>query len=185
MRAAGLLLPPADPDVDVSWFCCPYPELQTPAARELTFPPNRPALVRGGVELVVGFRQQRLIRLPASPYALLHRGRKRAQPCPFTRMGGEIRVEVDGRPGVVTVLEAYFPGWQVLTPNGWREVEPGHKGLLRAPVAAGQTELRFRFQRWTRPRTAGWLLTGLTALGLTVLWAWRPRRREAPPPDHG
>lgn len=186
VRAAGLLLPPTDPDIDVSLFCCAYPEFQTPAAQVLSFPSrSRLVLTRAGVGLFVGPFRQRLVRVPAQPYAVLNHGRRRSEPRPATRRGGEIVVPVDGKPGSVTVLEEYFPGWQVLTAGGWQEVQPTRSGLLRSPVGRGQTEARFRFRRWTRPRTAGWLLTGLTALGLTALCAGRPRQREAPPHPRG
>lgn len=189
LRAAGLLLPAEDPEIDVSAFCCAYPDFETPAARALSSPArSRLVLVRAGVGLMVGPIRQRLVRLPAEPYAVLRRGRDRSEARPFTRRAGEIAVLVDGRPGTVTVLEEYFPGWQVLTANGWQEAEPARNGLLRARVERGQTEVRFRYRRWTRPRIAGWLLTGLTALGLlagVTLGAWRPRPRAAPPPARG
>ncbi|HYH45867.1 MAG TPA: hypothetical protein VEG34_09280, partial [Thermoanaerobaculia bacterium] len=79
------------------------------------------------------------------------------------------------------VLEQYFPGWQVLGKEGWQEVRPTRAGLLKARVAAGQKEVRFRFQRWTGPRIAGWLLTGLASLAVLAL----VRRREDPPPGRG
>ena len=186
VRSSGFLLPPADPRIDTSYFCCAFPELQTPIVRALSRESRQPqVLIRAGVSVFVGPGNQTLVRLPGVPYASLRHGRGRTQPRPFTRGGGEIRVRLDGRPGLVVVLEEYFPGWQVLTDEGWEEVRPTRTGLLRTRVAAGQTEVRFRFRRWTRPRTAGWLLTGLTALGLAGLCAWRPRRREAPPPDRG
>ncbi|MES1240468.1 MAG: hypothetical protein ABUT39_02510 [Acidobacteriota bacterium] len=184
-RVSGLFLPPADPAIGTSYFCCAYPELETPLANAFSRPFRQPeVLIRTGVGLSVRPGQMPL-RLTASPYAALHRRHDRPEPRPFTREGGEIRVQLDGRPGLVTVLEEYFPGWQVLTGGGWKEVRPTRNGLLRTRVTAGQTEARFRFRRWTRPRTAGWLLTGLTALVLLVPCAWRPRRREAPPPGRG
>lgn len=188
LRSTGLLLPPTDPGIDTSHFCCAYPDFQTPQARALSQPPRQPdVLIRAGVGLFARPGTGTLVRLPAAPYAALRRGRRQSEPRPFTRAGGEIRVQLDGRPGLVTVLEEYFPGWQVLTAEGWKEVEPTRTGLLRARVVAGQREARFRFRRWTRPRIAGWLVTGLTALGLAgmVLAAGRPRPREAPPPDRG
>jgi hypothetical protein len=188
LRSTGFLLPPTDPRIDTSYFCCAYPDFQTPQARALSQPPRQPdVLIRAGVGLFARPGTGTLVRLPAAPYAALRHGRRPPRSQPFTRGGGEIRVRLDGRPGLVTVLEAYFPGWQVLTDQGWREVEPTRTGLLRARVAAGQTEARFRFRRWTRPRVAGWLVTGLTALGLAamVLSAGRPRPREAPPPGRG
>jgi hypothetical protein len=188
LRSAGLLLPPTDPRIDTSYFCCAYTPLQTPAARLLSEPPRSPeVLARAGVGLFVRPGTQRLVRLAAEPYAVLRRGRQRgrSQPRPFTRERGEIRVELDGRPGMVLVLEEYFPGWQVLTPQGWRDVRPSRNGLLRARVEAGQREVRFRFHRWTPVRNAGWLLTGSTALALLALSAWQLRRKAAPPPDRG
>jgi hypothetical protein len=186
LRAAGLLLPPADPAIDVSYFCCAYPEFETPIARALSSPPrSRQVLVRAGVGIFVGPGRQILVRLPAEPYAVLRRGRNRSEPRPFTRAAGEITVEVDGRPGTVTVLEEDFPGWQVLTGKGWQDVRQARSGLLRARVEPGHKEVRFRFRRWTPERVAGWLLTAGTALALLALCAWRPRRRADPPPGRG
>lgn len=186
VRSSGFLLPPADPGIDTSYFCCAFPELQTPIVRALSRESRQPqVLIRAGVSVFVRPGNQALVRLPGTPYASLRHARGRTEPRPFTRGGGEIRVRLDGRPGLVVVLEEYFPGWQVLTDEGWEEVRPTRTGLLRTRVAAGQTEVRFRFRRWSRPRIAGWLLTGLTALGLAGLCAWRPRRREARPPDRG
>ncbi|HEX3127697.1 MAG TPA: 6-pyruvoyl-tetrahydropterin synthase-related protein [Thermoanaerobaculia bacterium] len=188
IRSSGLLLPPADPGIDTSYFCCAYPVFETPLARAFSFPPQQPnVLIRAGVGLFARPGTQALVRLPAAPYASLRRGRRRPEPLPFTRQGGEIRVRLDGRPGQVMVLEEYFPGWQVLTDEGWKEVRPNPTGLLRMHAARGQTEARFRFQRWTRPRIAGWLVTALTALGLAgmALSAGRPRRRADPPPGRG
>lgn len=188
LRSTGLLLPPTDAGIDTSYFCCAYPDFQTPQARALSQPPRQPdVLIRAGVGLFARPGTGTLVRLPAEPYAALHRGRGRSEARPFTRTGGEIAVKLDRKPGAVTVLEAYFPGWQVLTDEGWKEVEPTRTGLLRARVVRGQTEARFRFRRWTRPRIAGWLVTGLTALGLAgmVLSAGRPRPREVPPPARG
>jgi hypothetical protein len=189
IRSSGLLLPSADPGIDVSYFCCAYPEFDTPLVRASSRQSRQPdVLIRAGVGLFVRPGTQKLVRLQAAPYATWRRGRSRPEPRTFTRSGGEIRVQLDGRPGLVVVLEEHFPGWQVLTDRGWKEVRPTRAGLLRARVAAGQKEVRFRFQRWTRARTAGWLLTGLTALvfltGL-ALSAERARPRAAPPPDHG
>jgi hypothetical protein len=186
LRSTGLLLPPTDPGIDTSYFCCAYPDFQTPQAHALSQPPRQPdVLIRAGVGLFARPATGMLVRLPAAPYAVLGHGRRPPQPQEFTRAGGEIRVRLDGRPGQLTILEAYFPGWEVLTDQGWREVEPTRNGLLRTRVAAGQTEARFRFRRWTRPRIAGWLVTGLTALCLTVLCVWRFRPKEDPPPRRG
>jgi hypothetical protein len=185
LRSSGLLLPPADPGIDTSYFCCAYPDFETPLAQAFSQPPRQPdVLIRAGVGIFVRPATQSLVRLPAAPYAVLRHGRNPPKPRPFTRGGGEIRVQLDGRPGTVTVLEEYFPGWQVRTGEGWREAEATRNGLLRARVEPGQTEVRFRFQRWTRPRIAGWLVTGLTALVLMVL-ARRRRPTADPPPDRG
>ncbi|MFL6194019.1 MAG: hypothetical protein ACJ75H_07600, partial [Thermoanaerobaculia bacterium] len=176
-----------------SYFCCAYPEFETPLAVAFSRPPRQlDVLARAGVGLFVrpGGNQE-LVRLPAAPYATWRRGRGRIEPRAFTRSGGEIRVALDGRPGLVMVLEEYFPGWQVLMGKEWKEVRPTRTGLLRARVVAGQTEARFRFRRWTRPRIAGWTLTGLTALILLAgligpaLSARRLRRRAALPPGRG
>jgi hypothetical protein len=184
LRSSGLLLPPADPGIDTSYFCCAYPDFQTPLARAFSQLPRQPdVLIRAGVGLFARPGTQTLVRLPAAPYAMLRHGQSR-EPRAFTRRGGEIRVRLDGRPGLVTVLEEYFPGWQVLTDTGWKEVRPTRAGLLRTRVVAGQTEARFRFQRWTRPRIAGWSLTGLTALVL-LMGSRRARPRAAPPPGRG
>jgi hypothetical protein len=193
VRSTGLVLPPADPRIDTSYFCCAYPEFETPLAVALSKPPRQSdVLVRAGVGLFVRpGGTQKLVRLPAAPYAAWRRGRGPIEPRAFTRSGGEIRVALDGRPGLVTVLEEYFPGWQMLMGKEWKEVRPTRTGLLRARVVAGQTEARFRFKRWTRPRIAGWTLTGLTALILLTgligpaLSARRLRRREGLPPDRG
>jgi hypothetical protein len=186
VRSSGFLLPPTDPRIDTSYFCCAFPEFQTPEIRALSRNSRQPdVLIRAGVSVFVRPGSRTLVRLPAIPYATLRHNRGQLRPQPFTRGGGEIRVRLDGRPGLVVVLEEYFPGWEVLTDEGWKEVRPTRTGLLRTRVTAGQMEARFRFRRWTRPRTAGWLLTGLTVLGLAALCAWPPRRREAPPPGRG
>src|SRR6185436_7462862 len=64
LRSAGLVLPPADPRLDVSYFCCAYPELETPAARLLSDPPRNPVvLARAGVGLFVRPNTKQLVRL--------------------------------------------------------------------------------------------------------------------------
>lgn len=170
MRAAGMFLPPADPEIDVSLFCCAFPEYATPAARDAFTPASDPAvLARAGVGAVVALGGQELTRLEAAPYAVWWREGRPPRPRPFTRDGGEIVVRLDGRRGNVRVLEQFFPGWQVLTGEGWRPVRPARTGVLRARVEAGQTEIRFRYRPWTRERVLGWLLTGITAAALLVL----------------
>jgi len=168
LRVSGLFLPPSrgtGPYGDVSLFCCAYPEFQAPSALRR----GRIILARSGVGMFVGYREQKLGRLDAKPYATWRRERGRPRPRSFRRGGGEIVVELDGRPGNVVVLEEYLPGWQVLAGDGWREVEPTRAGLLQGWAAAGQKEVRFRYDRWTRPRILGCLLTVLTAAGLLIL----------------
>jgi hypothetical protein len=182
LRAAGLFLPPPDPETDIGLFCCSYPEYATPAVREAFTPVgNHGVLARAGVGLFVGPYTQQLVGLGAAPYAVRLGRRQEVKPLRFQRGGGEIRVESDGRPGTVLVLEQYFPGWQVLGKEAWQEVRPTRAGLLKARVTAGQKEVRFRFQRWTGPRIAGWLITGLAFLAVLLM----ARRKEDPPPDRG
>lgn len=193
IRVSGLFLPPArgtGPLGDISLFCCAYPEFQTPAVRVSFTPPrNRAILAQAGVGLFVGPGAQRLVRLEAEPYASWRPGRGQSEPRSFRRGGGEVVVALDGRPGVVVVLEQHIPGWQVLTEDGWREAEHTRTGVLRTRVTQGQREVRFRFHRWGRSRTAGWLLTGLASLVVLALCAvsayQRVRRKEGPPPGRG
>ena len=181
-RAAGLFLPPPGPETATGLYCCVYPEYETPAVRAAFAPVgNHGVFARAGVGLFVGPYTQKLVRLPAAPYAVRIGKRREVEPLRFQRGGGEIRVESDGRSGTVLVLEQYFPGWQVLGKEGWQEVRPTRAGLLKARVIAGQKEVRFRFQRWTGPRIAGWLLTGLASLAVLAL----VRRKEDPPPGRG
>lgn len=177
LRVSGLFLPPAN-ETDVSLFCCAYPEFQTPAVR-VSFSPtrNRTVLARAGVGLFVGPAAQKLVRLEPEPYASWRR-----EPRLFRRGGGEVVVELDGRPGIVVVVEQYVPGWQVLGKDGWREAQHTRTGLLRTRVEEGQKEVRFRLRRWTRPRIAGWLLTGLASLAVLALWV---RPKEGHPPGRG
>lgn len=186
LRTAGYFLPPPGPETDTGLFCCAYPEYTTPPARGAFTPiGNHGVLARAGVGLFVGPYTQKLVRLPAAPYAVWLGKRQRVEPLRFERGGGEIRVQSNGRPGTVLVLEQHFPGWQVLGEEGWLEVRPTRAGLLKARVVAGQREVRFRFHRWTGPRIAGWLLTGLASLAALALF-WLPARRKgAPPPDRG
>ena len=142
---------------------------------------NHGVLARAGVGLFVGPYTQNLVGLAAAPYAVRLGRRQEVEPLRFQRGGGEIRVESDGRPGTVLILEQYFPGWQVLGKAGWQEARPARAGLLKARVTAGQKEVRFRFQRWTGPRTAGWLITALASLAVLAL----VRRKEDPPPGRG
>lgn len=180
LRAAGYFLPP--PGEGPGLFCCAYPEYTSPAARQAFTPVERHAvLARAGVSLFVGPGTQELVRLDPAPYAVRLGRRKEVKTLPFQRGRGKIRVESDGRPGTVLVLEQYFPGWQVLGPNGWREVKPTRTGLLKARVVAAQEEVRFRFRRWTGPRIAGWALTGLASLAVLAL----ARRKADHPPGRG
>lgn len=198
LRVSGLFLPPAEPpgrDAQLSLFCCAYPEFETPAVR-LAFARTRTReiLEQAGVGLFVGPGAQRLIPLEPEPYASWRNAGGRSHPRRFTRNGGEITVELDGRPGIVVVIEQYVPGWQVLTENGWKDVKPTRAGLLRARVHPGQKEVRFRYRRWDRAHTAGWLLTALSALLILALLAplapmapaapWA-RRTADPPPGRG
>lgn len=169
-RVAGMFLPPADPDADVSLFCCAYPEYATPAVRNAFTPARDPAvLARAGVGAYVDLGGHELNRLTAAPYAVQWAEGQPPAPRPFTRDGGEIVVRLDGRPGSVRVLEQGFPGWQVLTAEGWRPARLDETGVLRARVEVGQAEVRFRYRPWTPERVAGWLVTLLTAAGLLVL----------------
>lgn len=192
LRVSGLFLPPAEPprrDAQLSLFCCAYPELETPTVRAVfARTRTREVLEQAGVGLFVGPGAQKLIPLEPVPYASWRRGKGGARPRTFTRSGGEITVELDGRAGIVTVLEQYVPGWQVLTENGWKDVKPTRAGLLRARVHPGQREVRFRYHRWGRAHVAGWLLTTLS--GLLILFLLAPispwaGRRAAPPPCRG
>ncbi|MFP5286621.1 MAG: hypothetical protein ACLGI9_12840, partial [Thermoanaerobaculia bacterium] len=186
LRAAGYFLPPPGPETDTGLFCCAYPEYTTPAAREAFTPVgNHGVLARAGVGLFMGPYTQKLVRLPAAPYAVWLGRRQKVEPLRFERGGGEIRIRSNGRPGTVLVLEQYFPGWQVLGEKGWLEVRPTRAGLLKARAVAGQREVRFRFRRWTGPRIGGWLLTGLASLAVLALCVRPAHRREDPPPGRG
>lgn len=181
-RAAGLFLPPPDPETGTGLFCCAYPEYGTPAVRQAFTPiGNHGVLARAGVGLFVGPSSQTLARLPAAPYATWLGKRRQVEPLRFERGGGRIRVELNGRPGTVLLLEQCFPGWQVLGEKGWLEVRPTRAGLLKARVVPGQRWLRFRFRTWTGPRIAGWLLTGLASLAVVAL----ARRTGDRPPGRG
>ena len=195
-RVSGLFLPPAEPpgkDAELSLFCCAYPDFETPAVRAaFARTRTREVLAQAGVSLFVGPGAQRLIAIEEpEPYASWRKERGSPRPRRFTRRGGEITVELNGRSGIVVVLEQYIPGWQVLTEDGWRDVKPTRAGLLRARVRPGQREVRFRYHRWGRAHTAGWLLTALSALLALALLAPRPwagrwaRRRADPPPGRG
>jgi len=169
-RVAGLFVPPPEP-APVGLFCCAYtPEYMTPVTQEAFSPDMDPGvLARAGVQwLALPLRDAR--KLPgARPYAAWWSGKGRPEPRRFVRGGGEIAVELDGRPGTALVLEMYFPGWQARTKDGWREVQPNWEGLLMAPVEAGQPVLQLRFDIWTPARIAGCALSLLTVLGLLVL----------------
>jgi hypothetical protein len=187
LRAAGYFLPPpGHPEMNTGLFCCAYPEYGTPAVRAAFTPiGNHGVLARAGVGLFVGPYSQKLVRLPAAPYAVRLGKGQQVEPLKFDRGGGEIRVQSNGLPGTVLVLEQYFPGWQVLGKEGWEEVRPTRAGLMKARVTAGQKEVRFRFQRWTGPRIAGWLITGLASLAVLALCARPARPKGGLPPDHG
>ena len=169
-RVAGMFLPPDGQDVDVSLFCCAFPEYATPAVRKAFTPARDPAvLARAGVGAYVEPGGQELNRLTPAPYAVQWAEGRPSEPRPFNRDGGQIVVRLDGRPGSVRVLEQGFPGWQVLTDQGWRPARIDPTGVLRAQVEAGQKEVRFRYQPWTPERACGWLVTLLTAAALLVL----------------
>lgn len=186
LRTAGMFLPPPGPDAATGLFCCAYPEYATPAVRRAFTPVTDPdVLARAGVGLFVGAHGQEVVALAAAPYAARLDGRGEVEPLIFRRGGGQIRVTLDGRPGTVVLLEQGFPGWQVFGPEGWKAVRPARDGLLRARVVHGQREVRFRFQGWTRPRIAGWLLSALASLAVLALGALPARRREDRPPGRG
>ncbi|HWM90718.1 MAG TPA: 6-pyruvoyl-tetrahydropterin synthase-related protein [Thermoanaerobaculia bacterium] len=178
-RIAGMFVPPPKP-APLALFCCAYsPEYMTPAAEEAFYPAMKPSvLARAGVQWIAYPGTGRVEQQPARPYASWWGGKGKPEPRRFVRGGGEIAVELDGRPGTVLVLEMHFPGWQVLTQDGWRDARPNWEGLLMAPVEAGQQVLQLRFQVWTPVRIAGCLLSVLTALGLLVL-TLIPARRPA------
>ncbi|MEA2562821.1 MAG: hypothetical protein QOH06_4325 [Acidobacteriota bacterium] len=169
-RIAGMFVPPPAP-APLSLFCCAYtPEYSTPATEEAFYPAMEPSvLARAGVQWVAFPGTGRIEQRPARPYAAWWNGQGRPEPRRFIRGGGEIAVELDGRPGTVLVLEMYFPGWQALTKDGWREVQPNWEGLLMARVEAGQPVLQLRFHVWTPARLAGFALSLITALALLVL----------------
>ncbi len=181
LRAAGLVLPSED---DTSYFCCAYSEFSPrPAWNTVTSPRDRAVLVRAGVGLVAEPGSLNSVRLAAEPYAVQRWDQKRAEARLLHRSRGEITVEVKAEGGMVQVLEAFYPGWQVWSEDGWRDVEPTADGFLQAPVEPGAgTTVRFRFDRWAPVRMAGRLLTGATAAVLLMACAGWPRRRVAPPP---
>jgi hypothetical protein len=184
-RVAGLFLPPTRPATEVSIFCCSFREYATHLTHKTFSPAGAPSvLAKAGVTLFVGPARQQLTELRPRPYASWWRSGDRIEPRKFHRAGGKITVELDGRPGTVIVLEQYFPGWQVLTEKGWRAARSSREGLLKAQVAPGQRQLRFRFQRWSPDRIAGWLLTGLTSLALLALCLLPARPRAGPRPGH-
>ncbi|HET9225192.1 MAG TPA: 6-pyruvoyl-tetrahydropterin synthase-related protein [Thermoanaerobaculia bacterium] len=169
-RIAGFFVPPPEP-APLSLFCCAYtPEYMTPATEEAFYPAMAPAvLARAGVQRVAFPGSGKVEERPARPYAAWWSGQGRPEPRRFIRGGGEITVELDGRHGTVVVLEMYFPGWQALTADGWKEVQPNWEGLLMAPVEAGQRVLQLRFHVWTPPRIAGTSLSLVTLLVLLIL----------------
>lgn len=168
-RVAGLFVPPPKP-APVGLFCCVYtPEYLTPVIQDVFTPgTGTKGLARAGVKWLALPDSQ--TELPGvRPYAEWWNGQGRPEPRRFARGGGKIAVELDGRPGTVLVVEMYFPGWQALTKNGWREIQPSWEGLLIAPVEAGQQVLQLRFNIWNPARIAGCALSLLTALFLLVL----------------
>lgn len=186
LRVAGLFLPPAEFGTDASLLWWAYPEYATPATDAAFFKPDDPAaLARAGVG-AFSWPGRPFRTLRPAPYA-----RFGDESREYTRAAGEILVRHDGRPGSIVVLEQYWPGWQVRTPEGWEEVRPTPDGLLRAEVGEGRREVRFRFQE-TRPvRAAGWGISAAAlALSLAALLAPRrprdprARRRSAAPPPH-
>ena len=182
-RVAGYFLPPTEPGAEVSLFCCAYPEYVTPAVRRAFFPPRDPdVLKRAGVGLA-GWETGQMVRLDPLPYASWSSAGASSEERPTRRAGGEIAVELDGRPGLVVVREQHDPGWQAWTRDGWRDASANRDGLLHAAVLAGQREARFRFAR-TGPRLVGTLLSAAALLGVLALATLPlPRRpRDTPGP---
>ncbi len=176
-RIAGYFLPPPEPGADVSLFCCAYPEYVTPAVRRAFFPPRDPAVLsRAGVGLA-GWETGPLVRIDPLPYASWSSASRSIEERPARRGGGEIVVELDGRPGSVVVLEQHYPGWRVWTPEGWKETSASRDGLIQAAVVAGQHEARFRFTR-TWDRLAGALLSAAGLIWVLAL-AIPPAHRRA------
>jgi hypothetical protein len=167
LRVAGFVVPPDDLATDVDLVCCAFPEFTNPAARRAFVPEvDGRRLARSGAALLV-LPEEPPHPLEAAPLATWHRGRDEPPaPRSFSRGGGRIRVELDGRPGTVVVHEQYFPGWQVRTADGWREVEPTRSGLLKAEVGSGQREALFRFDGWRWDRALG---VAVSAAAMTVL----------------
>lgn len=170
VRIAGMFVPPPEPE-PMALYCCAYhPEYMTPEAAAAFYPEMHPeVLARAGVQLVAEPGSHRVERRSARPYATWRGKQGAPEPRRFARGGGEVTVELDGRSGTVLVLEQVFPGWQVLTPAGWREVQPSQEGLLQARAVPGQRIAAFRLRRWTPDRIAGWLLTGATMISLLAL----------------
>ncbi len=182
-RVRGSFLPPADPRFDVAAVNV-YPEyLNRQVRTHLDDAPGLDALARWGVGLHGAANQPGVDRLQPTAYARWLAGspesawdepgvERRAR-----RGQGRIDIDLDGRAGTIVVLEQFFPGWVVETARGWRPAAATREGLLRAPVAAGQKQLRLRFtaRRWDR--AGGWLLSGATALALFA--PWRRRRLTA------
>ena len=106
IRIAGFFLPPPEPS-PVAIFCCTYtPEYMTPATEEAFYPAMKPSVLRrAGVQWVAYPDSGVIERLHARPYAAWWSGRGQTEPRRFARGGGEIAVELDGRPGTVGVLE--------------------------------------------------------------------------------
>jgi hypothetical protein len=184
LRVAGLFVPPPRPEARTGLVWFGYPEYVTPAAARRYLSPLEPRRLAAAGAGALALAGDPLRRLRPAPYARW-RGRRAGaswQERSWQRGAGEIRVLHDGRPGVVEVLEQYFPGWQVETRGGWREVEPGPGGLLRAPVRRGQREVHFRFHEWRWDRSLGWLLSAAGAATIVLLHrrGRHGRREEAP-----
>ena len=183
-RVAGMFLPPPDLATDVSLFWWAYPELHTPVvSSHFVDRPTQRRLAAAGVGAFAAPGEPLRLLEPA-PYARWRpSGGGPAETRPWRRAGGEIQVEVDGRPGAVLVLEQYFPGWQVLGPDGWREAKPSPRGLLAAPVVGGQRQVRFRFTERRWDRLVGWGVSAVALLVVALGWRSGDRRPRAVPPQ--
>lgn len=74
--------------------------------------------------------------------------------------------------GWLVVAEPWYPGWQVRTPDGWREMLPANGWMRAAWVPAGRTTVELAF----RPRTVRWgAAISAVSLVLAGVLAWRRR----------